>query len=226
MRERITHLAGEVVEGMPWLGTFHSIGVKLLRRHAELVDLRSDFTILDTDDVVRLIKQIIQAEGLAPRRYENANRLFIRSTRTRATTMGSDEVQLSNGNRQGRPTGLQDPASLLIQLAYGFIQDPSRLKAGTLIELPVATTRKMDTMVFEVQPEETLDTPVGRIKAVRVKPRHALLEKGNAPADIWFAPELQYLPVRILVQVEGQPTFMQLSLSAPPMQVRKPSATP
>lgn len=168
----------------------------------------------------------IQAEGLAPRRYENANRLFIRGTRTRATTMGSDEVQLSNGNRQGRPTGLQDPASLLIQLAYGFIQDPSRLKAGTLIELPVATTRKMDTMVFEVQPEETLDTPVGRIKAVRVKPRHALLEKGNAPADIWFAPELQYLPVRILVQVEGQPTFMQLSLSAPPMQVRKPSATP
>jgi DNA helicase-2/ATP-dependent DNA helicase PcrA len=48
---------------MPWLGTFHSIGVKLLRRHAELVGLRSDFTILDTDDVVRLIKQLIQAEA-------------------------------------------------------------------------------------------------------------------------------------------------------------------
>ena len=44
-------LVGEAVEGMPWLGTFHSIGVKLLRRHAELAGLRSDFTILDTDDV-------------------------------------------------------------------------------------------------------------------------------------------------------------------------------
>ena len=54
---------------MPWLGTFHSIGVKLLRRHAELVGLKSEFTILDTDDVVRLIKQIIQAEGIDDKRW-------------------------------------------------------------------------------------------------------------------------------------------------------------
>ncbi|MCM2454051.1 UvrD-helicase domain-containing protein [Rhizobium sp. CG4] len=69
MKERIGVLVGGAVEGMPWLGTFHSIGVKLLRRHAELVDLRSDFTILDTDDVVRLIKQLIQAEGLDDKRW-------------------------------------------------------------------------------------------------------------------------------------------------------------
>lgn len=69
MKERIGVLVGHAVEGMPWLGTFHSIGVKLLRRHAELVGLRSDFTILDTDDVVRLIKQIIQAEGLDDKRW-------------------------------------------------------------------------------------------------------------------------------------------------------------
>ncbi|MDB5552913.1 MAG: uvrD [Rhizobium sp.] len=69
MRERISHLAGEAVEGMPWLGTFHSIGVKFLRRHAELVSLKSDFTILDTDDVVRLIKQLIVADGLDDKRW-------------------------------------------------------------------------------------------------------------------------------------------------------------
>ncbi|QND53625.1 UvrD-helicase domain-containing protein [Phyllobacterium sp. 628] len=69
MKERIGVLVGGAVEGMPWLGTFHSIGVKLLRRHAELVGLRSDFTILDTDDVIRLIKQIIQAEGLDDKRW-------------------------------------------------------------------------------------------------------------------------------------------------------------
>ncbi|MGF9563962.1 UvrD-helicase domain-containing protein [Neorhizobium sp. JUb45] len=69
MKERIGVLVGGAVEGMPWLGTFHSIGVKLLRRHAELVGLRSDFTILDTDDVVRLIKQLIQAEGLDDKRW-------------------------------------------------------------------------------------------------------------------------------------------------------------
>lgn len=69
MKERIGVLVGGAVEGMPWLGTFHSIGVKLLRRHSELVGLRSDFTILDTDDVVRLIKQLIQAEGLDDKRW-------------------------------------------------------------------------------------------------------------------------------------------------------------
>ncbi|WP_137130198.1 UvrD-helicase domain-containing protein [Rhizobium sp. FY34] len=69
MKERIGVLVGGAVEGMPWLGTFHSIGVKLLRRHAELVGLRSDFTILDTDDVTRLIKQLIQAEGLDDKRW-------------------------------------------------------------------------------------------------------------------------------------------------------------
>lgn len=69
MKERIGVLVGGAVEGMPWLGTFHSIGVKLLRRHAELIGLKSDFTILDTDDVVRLIKQLIQAEGLDDKRW-------------------------------------------------------------------------------------------------------------------------------------------------------------
>ena len=61
MKDRIGHLVGGAVEGMPWLGTFHSIGVKILRRHAELVGLKHGFTILDTDDQIRLIKQIIQA---------------------------------------------------------------------------------------------------------------------------------------------------------------------
>ena len=69
MKQRVGLLVGEAVEGMPWLGTFHSIGVKLLRRHAELAGLRSDFTILDTDDQVRLIRQIIQAEGLDDKRW-------------------------------------------------------------------------------------------------------------------------------------------------------------
>jgi len=69
MKQRIGVLVGEAVEGMPWLGTFHSIGVKLLRRHAELARLKSDFTILDTDDQIRLIRQLIQAEGLDDKRW-------------------------------------------------------------------------------------------------------------------------------------------------------------
>ena len=69
MKERVARLLGETVEGMPWLGTFHALGVKLLRRHAELVDLKSNFTILDTDDQVRLMKQLIVAANIDEKRW-------------------------------------------------------------------------------------------------------------------------------------------------------------
>jgi DNA helicase-2/ATP-dependent DNA helicase PcrA len=69
MKQRVGRLLGQPAEGMPWLGTFHSICVKLLRRHAELVDLKSNFTILDTDDQLRLLKQLIQAANIDDKRW-------------------------------------------------------------------------------------------------------------------------------------------------------------
>ncbi|ARE82320.1 DNA helicase II [Roseovarius mucosus] len=69
MKERVGRLLGQPAEGMPWLGTFHSICVKLLRRHAELVDLKSNFTILDADDQLRLLKQLVQASGIDDKRW-------------------------------------------------------------------------------------------------------------------------------------------------------------
>jgi DNA helicase-2/ATP-dependent DNA helicase PcrA len=108
MKERVGRTLGQAIEGMPWLGTFHSICVKLLRRHAELISipgapavnraesddvldtydqgpvpqpprpaqpsssgvhLKSNFTILDTDDQVRLLKQLIEADGMDVKRW-------------------------------------------------------------------------------------------------------------------------------------------------------------
>jgi DNA helicase II / ATP-dependent DNA helicase PcrA len=69
MKERIGHLIGDVVEGMTWLGTFHAIGVKILRNHYELAGLRSGFAILDDDDQVRLLKQLLKAEGIDEKRW-------------------------------------------------------------------------------------------------------------------------------------------------------------
>ena len=69
MKDRVGQMVGQIVEGMPWLGTFHSIGVKVLRRHAELVGLKNNFTILDVDDQVRLIKMILEAEKLDEKRW-------------------------------------------------------------------------------------------------------------------------------------------------------------
>jgi DNA helicase-2/ATP-dependent DNA helicase PcrA len=69
MKNRIGGLVGGAVEGMPWLGTFHSIGVKILRKHHELVGLKSGFTILDTDDQIRLLKQVIEIAELDKDRW-------------------------------------------------------------------------------------------------------------------------------------------------------------
>ena len=69
MKERISHMLGETVEGMPYLGTFHSLSARILRQHAELVDLRADFTILDMDDQLRLLKQLIKAENIDDKRW-------------------------------------------------------------------------------------------------------------------------------------------------------------
>ncbi|MCI2397979.1 UvrD-helicase domain-containing protein [Aliiroseovarius subalbicans] len=69
MKNRVAKNLGQTVEGMPWLGTFHAICVKLLRRHAELVGLKSNFTILDTDDQKRLLKQLILAANIDEKRW-------------------------------------------------------------------------------------------------------------------------------------------------------------
>ena len=69
MRERITGLIGPSAEGLRWLGTFHSVAAQILRRHAELVGLKSSFTILDTDDQERLLKQLLEAANIDTKRF-------------------------------------------------------------------------------------------------------------------------------------------------------------
>jgi DNA helicase-2/ATP-dependent DNA helicase PcrA len=69
MKSRVVRMLGDVAEGMPWMGTFHSLSVKILRRHAELVGLKPSFTILDTDDQLRLLKQLVSARNIDDKRW-------------------------------------------------------------------------------------------------------------------------------------------------------------
>ena len=93
MKDRVGALMGATVEGMPWLGTFHAICVKLLRRHAELAGLKSNFTILDRDDQNRLLKQLIVADGLDEKRWPaRALGTVIDGWKNRALTPGNVPV--------------------------------------------------------------------------------------------------------------------------------------
>ncbi len=123
MRERIGSLIGYAVEGMPWLGTFHSVSAKMLRRHAELVGLQSNFTILDTDDQIRLLKQLIRAENIDEKRWP-ARMLagFIDSWKNRGWTPDKvPEIEAAQyGNGQGGALYREYQARLITLNAADF----------------------------------------------------------------------------------------------------------
>src|ERR1700681_486729 len=90
MRERLEALIGRAAEGV-WLGTFHSIAARILRRHAEAIGLKPSFTILDTDDQIRLLKQILQAENIDERRWP-ARLLLAQIQRWKERGLGPEKV--------------------------------------------------------------------------------------------------------------------------------------
>jgi DNA helicase-2/ATP-dependent DNA helicase PcrA len=102
MKHRVEHLLAGPVEGW-WLGTFHSIGARILRRHAELVGLRQNFTILDADDQVRLLKQILSAEDIDDKKWPARVLLAViqrwkdRGLNPEQVTAGEDNSEVANG---------------------------------------------------------------------------------------------------------------------------------
>jgi len=124
MRERVSAITGGAVEGMPWLGTFHSTGAKMLRSHAELVGLQSNFSILDTDDQLRLLKQLISASNLDEKRWP-ARQLasVIDQWKNRGVTpaqlSAADSEAFANGRGQELYAAYQDRLRALNACDFG-----------------------------------------------------------------------------------------------------------
>src|SRR5665213_3825776 len=136
MKIRIGDLIGGVVEGMQWLGTFHSIGAKLLRRHAALAGLKSNFTILDTDDQIRLMKQIIQAENIDEKRWP-ARQLAGLIDHWKNRGLSPDEVS------DGEGVGFADGKGKKLYAAYqARLQTLNAADFGDLLVAPLHILRK------------------------------------------------------------------------------------
>ena len=159
----------------------------------------------------------IRPEGLHPQRYENVNRLLVRGARSKVIELGDEQVKLPDGKLQARTAGLQDPASFMIQVAFQFILDPNKARPGSSFEMTVLTLRKPEPLVFDVIEEVELDTPMGRIPTLHVRPRKAIVDDGALPANVWFAPGLQYLPVRIAMKMKDD-VWLEMNLSKAPQQ--------
>ncbi len=146
----------------------------------------------------------ITEQGLHPEVYEEQVR-----QRRRGVRIG-DDVRLNNGERVPRPNAVQDAASQFVELGHRFATGQMKLEPGGQVNFWLARPGGVDEWTYDVVGEETLQLPrLGAIQAVHLKPRPLAKPRGSIVAEIWFAPSLQYLPVRIRI-TQGPDTFVDL----------------
>jgi hypothetical protein len=154
-------------------------------------------------------------EGLMPSRYDEDTQAMMRDRRRVTVQFEPEAVVLANGERRERWPGVQDTASQFIQLTFLFTTRPDLLQAGKTIEMPLALPRNTDRWTYDVLEETEVQTSFGPLPAFHLKPRRARPKPGELTAEIWFAPSLRYLPVRIRVEQDAQ-TWLDLVIARKP----------
>lgn len=158
---------------------------------------------------------LLTPRGLAPERYDESTRVAVRDPRQYAVRLGPAFVQMADGRSLPAPVGVQDTASQFIQLAYRFSTEPGLLQPGRTVELPLALPRRLDIWTYDVVGPELLHTPFGTIEAVHLRPRPVARAGEVLRAEIWFAPRLRHLPVRIRIE-QGPEVFVDLMIDRLP----------
>ncbi|HET9822779.1 MAG TPA: DUF3108 domain-containing protein [Burkholderiaceae bacterium] len=160
----------------------------------------------------------IGPEGLVPRRYDEETRLPFRASRRVTVEFAPTTVTLANGSQRDSLAGVQDTASQFVHLTWLFTTRPELLKVGNAVMVPLALPRRVDRWVYDVVGEERLATPAGALDTFHLRPRRAEdRPRGELSAEVWFAPALQYLPVRLRIQQDAE-TYVDLLIDAAPMQ--------
>jgi len=158
--------------------------------------------------------------GLEPRRYDEENKVAFRAPRRATMRFEPDRVVMPNGSLRDPLRGLQDTASQFVQLTWLFTTQPQLLRAGTSIAVPLALPRRVDRWVYDVIGEERLRTPVGELDTFHLKPRREAKRAGEMAIELWFAPSLQYLPVRIRIELDPE-TWADALLESRPTQTER-----
>ncbi len=159
----------------------------------------------------------ITSEGLRPRRYDMEMDVIFRDRRRSTIHMDADAVRLPGGGVvTPRPPGLQDAVSQFVQLTWLFTTQPALLSPGQTVELPLALPRRVEPWQYDVLAGEPLYTTAGLVDAMHVRPRRPA-RPGDYTAEVWIAPSLQYLPVRIVVRQDAE-TYIDLQIERLPEQ--------
>ena len=156
-------------------------------------------------------------DGLMPHRYDEVTAMAFRDERAATIRFEPARIVLAGGRAAPHPPGVQDAVSQFVQFAWRFAVDPTLLQRGRVLQVPLALPRSVRTWTYDVGDEETLSTRFGTLQAVHLQPRRQPQKGGDLVAESWYAPSLQYLPVRILIRQDEQ-TYIDLMLDRLPQQ--------
>jgi hypothetical protein len=143
-------------------------------------------------------------DGLRPLIYDEETKVAFREPRRATLYFEDGSVRLASGERAAAPASVQDSVSQFVQLAYQFALGPERLRPGSLVEVPLALPRHVSTWVYRVAGPETVYTDFGAFEAFHLAPASNAARPGDLAVELWVAPRLRYLPVRLRIQQEPQ----------------------
>lgn len=175
------------------------------QREGSSYQVRLDIEITPWVSMVMTSQGEVTEEGLLPRAYEEERR-----GKRRAAQFGERAIALEGGRSAPRPQGVQDTVSQFVELAHRFATGRETLEVGSTVSFWMARPGAVDRWTYDVAGRELLRTrELGEIEAFHLKPRPIANPRGNVTAEMWFAPSLQYLPVRIRVSM-GEEAYVDL----------------
>jgi hypothetical protein len=175
------------------------------QREGDRYQVRLDIRIQVFGTQVLTSQGEVTPEGLVPREYEE-----LRPRKRRTARIGDQVVTLDNGRTLPRPPGVQDTASQFVELTHRFATGKERLEVGRTMAVWLARPGGVDRWIYDIVEREILQTPtLGPGVAFHLKPRPIPHARGNIMAEMWFAPNLLYLPVRIKVTM-GDEAYLDL----------------
>jgi Protein of unknown function (DUF3108) len=166
---------------------------------------------------------LLTSEGIAPQRFDEDTRVLLRERRRVTIHFEGQVLRLADGKPQPQPAGVQDAASQFVQLTWLFLTGREQLRPGLQVEMPLALPRRLYRWRYEVIGEEELATPMGPLQAWHLRPHSDTRHRasGDLHAEVWLAPSLQYLPVRLRISQEDG-SYIDLMLKASPLQALMP----
>lgn len=189
-------------------GDFHGSARVQWQRSAQRYQAQIHVNVALLFDMRMTSQGRITATRLWPEAYEEERR-----GKRRGARFGDQMVTLDHGGTVNRPAHLQDTASQFVQLAQDFATRRQPLQVNAAVPVTLGRPGGVDDWVYDVVALDTVTTPMGELAAYHLKPRPLANPRGKVSAEIWFAPALQHLPVRIRLSLDPE-TWLDLSLDS------------